>query len=613
MKKLFIAFIILWAHSKNAYSQFCPWQMSARYEIDIDFNHQNHQYSGTQKVVLYNQSPDSLTEVFFHLYFNAFQPGSAMDIRSRNLPDPDPRIGNRISKLEPADIGYMRIQSIKSGKQFLPFTTQSTWLKTTLTQPCLPGDSIVLNLVFEAQVPIQIRRSGRNNKEGIDYSMAQWYPKLCQYDCDGWHPDPYIAREFYGIFSNYSVSILIDQSFCLGYTGVLQNPGNANCLKPNRNIIDNKLKWHITAENVHDFVWSADRDYVFEVYKRSNGCTLETVYQPDSNYIDEWQALPSIIDSALAFIESHYGPYPYPKFAIIQGGDGGMEYPMATLITGKRPLVSLVGVTIHELLHSWFHGMLASNEQLYAWMDEGFTSFVEIETMNYLRNKRLIPGEYNNKPHLENVRNYLAFQKTGLEEPMNTPSDYYSTNKAYGIGSYVKGAMCLYLLNHMIGHENFSKGMLLYYWHYRFKHPTPSEFFRVMEKVSGFELDWFQHHLVNTTNYINYTIDTVYTNKNKLHIELRNQGAFPMPVELRVVLTDKSEYLYYIPTDLQIGLKTFPAQKNVFYTPPWPWVQPTYNVELDLKQNKVYSISINRMWDMPDIDSFNDELIFYNE
>ncbi|MBK8955607.1 MAG: M1 family metallopeptidase [Saprospiraceae bacterium] len=589
-------------HSLQAQNSY--WQMKAAYEIDLNMNSENHTYEARQKTVLYNNSPDTLGEIFFHLYFNAFQPGSDMDIRSRTLPDPDPRIGHRISKLTQEESGFIKINSIKQKGNDIKFIVDGTLLMAKLHRSCPPGDSLVLDLNYLAQVPVQIRRSGRNNKEGIDYSMAQWYPKLCQYDKHGWHTDPYIAREFYGIFADYKVQIRIDEKYCLAFTGVLQNPGKGECQKPGQKSNESKVNWIIHAKNVHDFVWAADPDYTYQSHTCSNGMQLELFYVKEKSNPESWSQLAPIIDKAMEFIESKYGRYTYPKYAVVQGGDGGMEYPMATLITGKRPLISLVGVTIHELMHSWFQGVLATNESLYAWMDEGFTSYAEEETMNHLKSLKLIPGDPSLDPHLDNRKNFAAFSQTGIEESLTTHSDHFRTNRAYGMGAYSKGALCLDQLNYIVGDAAFDQGMLNYYRDWKFKHPEPADFFRVMEKASGIQLDWFQKYFVETTKQMDYGVDSVYQKDNKVICRLVRLGEFPMPVEIRLNKANGDFEQFYIPLNLMRSCKDF-GTKSVQKLPAWSWVQPYYEFELKLNLEDIHKLCINADSKMADVDPNN--------
>src|SRR5688572_8951573 len=208
------------------------WQQRVKYAMDVDVNAEANRFSGKQKLEYWNNSPDTLTKVFYHLYWNAFQPGSEMDVRSRRQGtiqigsgvDWDTRVRDRIANLKPDEIGYQKILSLKMNGKPQVFETEETILEVKLDKPILPRTKVVFDMEFETQVPIQVRRSGRDNAEGVRFSMSQWYPKLCEYDKEGWHPTPYVGREFYGVWGDYDVKISIDKTFILGATGYLQNP-----------------------------------------------------------------------------------------------------------------------------------------------------------------------------------------------------------------------------------------------------------------------------------------------------------------------------------------------------------------------------------------------------
>ena len=213
------------------------WQQHVDYTMEINMNVENFQYTGNQKLVYTNNSPDTLKKVYYHLYFNAFQPGSEMDIRLQNIRDPDYRMvkavkneagktvyASRIATLSPSEIGYIKIQSLKQDGKALNFEIAGTILEVTLQKPIKPGKSTTFDMKFEGQVPVQIRRSGRNNKDGVALSMTQWYPKMAEYDFEGWHADPYIAREFHGVWGDFDVKITIDKDYIIGGSGYLQNP-----------------------------------------------------------------------------------------------------------------------------------------------------------------------------------------------------------------------------------------------------------------------------------------------------------------------------------------------------------------------------------------------------
>ncbi len=576
--------------------------------MDIEFDAKKNQYSGTQKLTLWNHSPDTLDKLYYHVYFNAFQPGSDMDIRSLTIEDPDPRIGRRISALKESEIGYHIIKSIEQNGKALQYCIEGTILEVQLHKELFPGNAIEIIMKHQTQVPLQIRRSGRNNKEGIDYSMSQWYPKLCMYDRHGWHTDPYIGREFYGNFGDFFVNIIIEQKYCVAAGGIQLNSEEVNCFKEKSQVVHKgKKTWNFKALNVHDFVWAADPDYVHETLTRNDERKIHIYYQPSEKNSPAWKELPIIMDKALDFIEKNFGIYAYPSYSFIQGGDGGMEYPMATLITGNRSLVSLVGVSLHEWMHSWYQMMIATNESLYGWMDEGFASYAEEEVMNYLKSQNLIPdAEAVEDPHRATVEDFVEFISGGGEEPLSTHADHFTRNRAYGVGSYVKGALCLHQLKYIMGESKFKEGLLDYYWAWRFKHPEPDDFFRIMEKVSGLELDWFQQYWVYTTKTIDYRVDTIIDNNSfKTTIHLFRNGDFPMPIDLRVILVDGSNKLYHIPLDLMRGSKTFEKNTDVHILSPWHWVNPKFAFEIPIQRSKISEVVIDPNFFMPDVNRGN--------
>lgn len=589
------------------------WQQAIKYEMDIDFDVKKHQFTGKQEVKYTNNSPDELNKVFYHLYFNAFQPGSMMDIRNQNLPDSDPRVAGRISQLKPDEIGYLRVAKLEMNGQPVQFEEVGTILEVTLPEPIKAGEEVEFEMEFTGQVPLQIRRSGRNSAEGIDYSMAQWYPKMAEYDYQGWHANPYIGREFHGVWGDFEVKITIDKDYIIGATGVLQNPNQigygyeGNNEKVKRK--GKKLTWHFDAKNVHDFVWAADPDYKHTKLKTDSGVMMHFLYQENDRTKEVWEKLPAIMNEALTYMNANYGDYPYPVYSFIQGGDGGMEYPMATLITGERPLGSLVGVSVHEWFHSWYQMMLGTNEALYAWMDEGFTSYGSTETMNYLRGKGLIPGKKVDNPHARTYTGFANFTRRGIEQPLSTHADHFRTNAAYGVGAYTKGSIFLNQLSYIVGQDAFKKGMLDYYNTWKFKHPNPNDFIRIMEKQSGLELDWYREYWVNTVDTIDYAVKDVEGIDGKgSRITLMNNGTMPMPIDVVVTYEDGTKELYNIPLRIMRGNK--PQESKALtqkVIEDWPWTHPEYSFTIPQPIGNIISVEIDPSIRLMDVNRDNNQ------
>ena len=578
------------------------WQQRVEYKININFDHENHQFLGDQNLIYYNNSEDTITKVFFHLYFNAFQPGSMMDVRSRSLPDPDRRVMDRISKLNEDEIGFHEIKKIQQNGKDLKYHEQGTILEVELIDPLLPDESTEFYMEYFSQVPVQIRRSGRNNKEGIDYSMAQWFPKIAEYDRKGWHAHPYIAREFYAPWGDFDVSISIDKNYIVAATGILESK-----VKEKNNYI-----WNFKAKNVHDFVWAADPDYVHDILKvDSENLELHFYYlETNDDMVKNWKRLQQDASKAFKFMNKIFGKYPYTKYSIIQGGDGGMEYPMATLITGERSYPSLLSVTIHEALHSWYQMLLGTNESYLAWMDEGFTSFAQNITQIYLFNDIYKLDLVN--PLRRSYERYYNFIKTGLEEPLSTHSDHFSTNQAYGVGSYTKGAMFLMQLGYIIGEDILFKALKRYYNEWKFKHPDEYDFIRIMEKESGMELDWYIDYWIKTTHNIDYSLEIKEENENEILVSVNRIGKMPMPIEIEVGYEDSTKKIFYIPLSIMRGDKTHDSSKLEYkLLDDWEWVNNTYEINFNNKNKKIKKIEINPSGKMADIDQSNNKLDFH--
>lgn len=613
------------------------WQQKVKYAMDIDVDAPANRFKGKQKLDYWNNSPDTLTKLFYHLYWNAFQPGSMMDERSLRAgtiqkpggaPDWDNRVRDRIRNLGPSEIGYQKVLSLKMNGRAQQYHHRETILEVILDKPILPAAKVVLDMEFEAQVPVQIRRSGRDNAEGVRFSMSQWYPKLCEYDRDGWHPNPYIGREFYGVWGDFDVKISIDKSYVLAATGYLQNPNQVGYgyEKPGSRITrpaGNKLRWHFVAPDVHDFVWAADPEYKHESKTVRDGLVLHAFYKIDrnlllaqyealpasaknrygsadnflANYEGEWENILELAALALPFIEKTFGRYPYKQYSFIQGGDGGMEYPMATLIKGAGPTL-----VIHEWMHSWYQGVIANNESLDYWMDEGFVDYAESRVIAYLTRDSSFAYE-------DSYRAYFQLAKSNREEPMTTHADHFNTNYAYSAAAYTKGCVFLEQMGYITGADVRDKILLEYFRQWKFRHPRGNDFLRVAEKVSGMQLDWYKEYWIHSTKTIDYAIDSLWEENGKTRIRLSRIGLVPMPIDLQLRFRDGTKELHYIPLDLMYGEKPveFPSIPRKTYAP-WRWTHQVYIVETDRKLMDIREVEIDPSQRMADLERKNNKL-----
>ena len=580
------------------------WQQKVAYTMDIDFDDTKHQFLGHQKLEYTNNSPDDLKQVFYHLYFNAFQPGSMMDVRSRNIKDPDRRVGDRISKLKDNEIGYQNVVSLTMNGENVKFKEVGTILEVDLPRSIKSGETVSFDMKFRAQVPVQIRRSGRHNSEGIDYSMTQWYPKMAEYDKEGWHANPYVGREFHGVWGDFDVTIHMNSRYTIGGTGTLQNPKEIGKGYANNTVVapleaGEKLHWHFVAKNVHDFAWAADPDYKHDIKELNNGTKIHFFYQTDSSrVVKNWEKVQDYTRRSFEFVNQNFGEYAYSDYSVIQGGDGGMEYPMATLILGNGKFEGLLGVIVHESIHSWYQGMLATNESKYPWMDEGFTTYAENMTMDHLFGSKM------KNPNINSLMGYLYMVKNFEQEPLTTHADHYNLNKVYGISVYSKGAVFLDQLSYIVGKEVFMNGMLAYYNEWRFKHPTPDDFKRVMEKTSGIELDWYFEQFVGTTNTIDYGIVSLQKkDKNTSEIVLSRNGRMPMPLDVEVTLKDGTKKVYNVPLRVMRAEKAKSIYQNYeVVSDDWPWTNPQFTLCIDVPKKEIAKIEIDPSLRMADTD-----------
>jgi hypothetical protein len=552
-----------------------------------------------------------------------------MDVRSRELgkntmtnrrgdvmKDWDARVTDRIQKLTPTEIGYQRVSAITINGKAQKLIEHETILEVQLTNPIAPKTSAKLSLVFESQVPKQIRRTGRDNAEGVRYSMSQWYPKMVEYDYQGWNTNPYIAREFHGVWGNFDVSLQLDKNYTVAATGVLQNPNavaNAQGLKT----------WNFKGNNIHDFVWAADDQFKHLSKLVRKGLTIHVYYkQKDAKSDSAWANILYAAEKVLPYIEKNFGAYPYPQYSFIQGGDGGMEYAMATLIKGPS-----LGTVFHEWMHNWYQQVLGSNESLFAWMDEGFATFAESKVSRWYDANAAAQSPFISEKAKAQVlasvekakldlpltqagsyAGYMALAKSGLEEPASTHADHFNTNYAYSNAAYSKGATLLGVLGYVIGDSLRDIVLLNYYNTWKFKHPNANDFFRVAEKTSGLQLQWLKEYWVNSTKTIDYGLNDIQAGNNTAIISIQRLGKLPMPIEVLITYKDGTSELHYMPLDLMLGGKASEGAINQITHPAWQWVAPTYTFETSKPLSALKSIEIDPSYRMPDLNRSNNKL-----
>jgi hypothetical protein len=404
------------------------------------------------------------------------------------------------------------------------------------------------------------------------------------------------------VWGDYDVNITLDRNYKLGATGELQNASEIGWGYDKegssfKTITGATRTWKFSAKNIHDFVWAADPDYKHITRKIPNGPLLHFIYKDDKSIDKGWQATADTCAMIYPFMAKTFGPYPYPVYSFLHGGGGGTEYPMATLIKGYG-----LEAAIHEWCHSWYQMMLGTNENLYAWMDEGFTDYAEARVLAWLRHKDFFAsaGEY---------KLYFNLVKSPYDEPMSTPANFFNTNLAYNYNSYYKGAVFLRQLGYIVGEQTLDKTLLEYYKLWRFKHPNPDDFIRVTEKTSGLQLSWYKEFMVNTTKTIDYSIDSLWEEAGITKIRLRKIGMMPMPIDLQITFKGGTKELHYIPLNLMYGEK--PVEDSTILRKtydPWKWTNDTYIIETNRKLADFTIVEIDPSQRMADTERKNNRL-----
>lgn len=546
-------------------------------------------YSGYGTTRFRNRSGDTLTELFYHLYFNAFQPGSAMHQRAKAIHS---QLATQIEKLTPEEYGFLEMTEVVVNNQPAVVHRFGTIARIDLAAPIYPEDSVIVRFHFRGQIPLLLERAGRTNFQNIKFSMAQWYPKLCQYDHHGWHNNQYIGREFYGIWGDYDVTLYLPAKYTVGATGELQNPeevghgyqfqGDTLVLKPQPLSSDSILKWHFVARKVHDFAWVADDQYAHQII-HFDSLQIHILFK--RYRASEWKDVPRWIVETFRFFNSRYSPYPYRTFTCAQAGDGGMEYPQLIMIT-HRPRRWLLSVIVHEIGHQWFYGMVANNETKHAWMDEGFTTYITDRALQEVfaeertverswLEKLLVPsyptGIAANLSHL-----YVAH--SGFEEPLTLPHDRF--RDAFAARQvYSKGAALLRQLEESFGKDALDSLLYRYVQKWKFRHPYPEDFEKECEMFFQQRLDPFFDSFLRETDMPNYSIEdaTFYQiaeNRWQTVIRFAKENRAHLPLSFYLETAEGVQYKYAIPVDI-------PYSSQRTSLEPWFWTNPTHTVSIE--------------------------------
>lgn len=515
---LFVLLIII---SLDSFSQDTYWQQYLNYKIDVSLNDKEKSLTGSESIVYKNNSPQSLDFIWFHLWANAYKNESTA-LFQQILND-----SSRKNKAEKHEPGFVEGLQFKiNGKDAVtePHPKHIDIIKLVLASPLKPGDSITISTPFKVQLPSYFSRSGYADGE---FMACQWYPKPAVFDKDGWHEFPYLDMgEFYSEYADYKVNITVPSEYVVGATGVMQNADELAMYKQigKQNATDRKGKPALyktknpdatktltyIAEDVPDFAWFAEKGFViqYDTAKLASGKVVDAFSYYHNNKKTIWNNSIDYIKDGLKHYSEWIGEYEYPVVQAVEGpknnSSGGMEYPMITLITSPDSKVeTLDAVIVHEVGHNWFMSMLGSNERMHTWMDEGLNTYFQYryEAVKYKGNDVMgeIPDFVKEKP-VDTFQNmvYGAMMSIPMNTAIETPADQFKTSDEYGLVSYVKTAIWLYLLENEIGKAKMDEAFQNYFNKWKNKHPQPDDLKAAFEEAIGGKLDgYFQ--LLNKT------------------------------------------------------------------------------------------------------------------
>lgn len=567
--------------------------------MNVTLNDDDYTFKGTARVEFLNNTPDTLRQIFFHAHFNAFQPNSLTHKRVATI-GPNRMKPETFANLKPNEYGKLDILSGTANGAAFTVERTGTIIRVDIAKPLLPQERITLDFTFEGQVPVQIRRSGRNNSQGVRYSMAQWFPKLCQYDQHGWQNNQFVLREFYGVWGKYDVKLTVPAKLVLGASGDLQNPlevghgyefdrDTVKMPAPDDQKPQGTKTWHFVAFPVHDFAWVADADYIHRVVKMpasspiSPNLTFHVLSKP--KYDAVWKNAVEWLPRVFRFNGEKYLPYPYKQFTCAQAGDGGMEYPNLVMIR-SGDYNGTLGTIAHEATHQWFYGLGANNETKHAWMDEGITDYltdrimaeefkIDEQSRPTWLDKALVPRR---KDALEVNRSFLRIYALGYDEPLSIPQDRMNED-ATAVMVYRKASSMLRQFEYSFGKDKVDELLRTYQRRWRFRHPYPPDFEKISSEVFGQRMDEVFDTFIRGTELPDYTLQSLRSEplldgkyKNTLQIARRERAHVP----LRLFATDASGSVQM----LSIPSETLNApNRDTTRLAPWYWAAPDYTAE----------------------------------
>ena len=546
------------------------WQQSADYRIEATLDPATNELRGRETIRYTNRSPDALGYIWLHVEQNICAPGSVADV----LDQPPLVFLSSTFDFSCKDFrGGPTMDSLRVAGRPARGQRFGTTLRVDLDQPLQPGAVLELDIAWHFPVPPY--GAGRMGHDGAHYQVGQWYPRVAVYDdLRGWNHEPYIgAGEFYLEYGRFDVALTVPATFLVAATGTLQNPadvltaaqrerlaraarsdtavaivtadeaGDAPRTRPR---VDGTLTWRFSADSVRDFAFAAGPVMRWDA-SAWEGVMVHTLYRPSARL---WPEANRMVREGLRTFSGRWLRYPYPQISSVEGPIEGMEYPMITFDPAGPSREELQWVLAHELGHMWMPMIVGSNERLYPWMDEGFNTFIDLENAAaYFKG-----APYGDTIQVHPLRLSPGHTEPGREQPLIARpvevTDLFWTG-------YQKPALMLSLLrDEVLGRERFEHAFREYMRAWAFRHPAPSDFFRVMRDASGMDLDWFWRGWVYSTARLDQAVESVVADRGGAQVRLANRAAMVMPLEMDVTFGDGRRERVRLPVEMwNLGMR----------------------------------------------------------
>jgi len=585
------------------------WQNRADYSIQCTLDTATHTVTGEVTITYTNNSPDYLRFLWLQLDQNIYKSDSRGSATTTQA-------GGRWANGQFTN-GYT-ITGIKLETDGITHNPNDTMITDTRMRIVLKdqletGEQVKIKIAYRFVIPeYGTDRMGRlQTKNGIVYEVAQWFPRMCVYDdIQGWNTLPYIgAGEFYLEYGNIEFSITAPSDLIVVGSGELLNPQDCYtpeqmkrweaaavsdktvAIRSEKEVKDKNSRpktanctWRFFVKNTRDAAWAASKAFVqdaasIQLPDPAKKCMAISVYPVESITKNGWQRSTEFVKASIEFYSKTYFEFPYPAATNVAGIVGGMEYPGIVFCSSGSSGGDLWGVTDHEFGHTWFPMIVGSNERKYAWMDEGFNTFI-----NDFSTAAFNKGEFKQQSYFDDPNSPFMIQYTfgeNMDELYTTPDVMQQDN--LGVAAYMKPAQMLHALrNVVLGEKRFDGAFREYIRRWAFKHPAPWDFFRTMENVSGEDLGWFWRGWVLNKWKLDQAVKSVAAIEGKPEngsdITIVNKDKMVMPVLIRIKETNGkihelklpveiwqrgAEWIFTVPTTSEIKEVTIDPDKKL--------------------------------------------------